>query len=228
GWRVVVWAPSSVIDEPLRRSMMSLLLGALAVGALATAAAWLIGRQIAQPIRRPSRDARRLGAGEEVAAVDYPVAEIATVSAALAQASTDRRSAENEIRFLMREVAHRSKNQLTVVSSIAKQSARNARNFAGFQDSFQKRLAGLARSTDLLIAGGAAGVDLRELLAAQIEPFQPSDASRVELSGPALRFENQAAQTMGLATHELATNAAKYGAFAKTDGRLVVTWRIDG
>jgi len=226
GWTVGVWAPSAVIDGPLWRSMLSLALGALGVGLLAAIAAWLLGRQIAGPVKRLARDAKRLGKGEEVAAVDYPIAEIATVSEALAQASTDRRAAENEIRFLMREVAHRSKNQLTVVSSIAKQSARSARNLTAFQDSFQKRLQGLARSTDLLVAGGVAGVELRALLATQIEPFRPPEEERMELDGPALRLGNQAAQTIGLAVHELATNAAKYGAFSGSAGRLSVAWCI--
>ncbi len=226
-WSVVMWAPTMSIDEPLRRSMLSLLLGGLVVIVLATAAAWLLGRQIARPARRLAYDARRLGAGEEVEAVRYPIAEFATVSAAIAEAAVDRRNAESEIRFLMREVAHRSKNQLTVVSAIAKQSSRNAKTFAAFQDAFQKRLSGLARSTDLLIAGGVAGVELRDLLLAQIEPFQPSSADRLRIEGPDFKLANQAAQTIGLAAHELATNAAKYGAFSVPAGHLSITWRID-
>lgn len=223
-WQTIVWAPTAVVRAPMTRSIRSLALGGLAILAVGAVLAWVLGRQITRPIRWLARDARRLGAGEKVEAIDYTVAEIATVSHALAQASKERQQAENEIRFLMREVAHRSKNQLTVVSSIAKQTARHARTFAAFQDSFQKRVHGLARSTDLLIAGGAAGVELNALVETQIGPFRPSDADRVQLSGVYFRLSNQAAQTLGLALHELATNAVKYGAFAVADGRLVVTW----
>lgn len=225
-WKVVMWAPTAIVDAPLRRSMLSLLLGGLAVVVLATAAAWLLGRQIAKPARQLANDAYRLGAGQEVLAVPYPIEEFAIISSAIAQAAHDRREAENEIRFLMREVAHRSKNQLTVVSAIAKQSSRNAKSFAIFQDAFQKRISGLARSTDLLIAGGVAGVDLRALLDAQIEPFKPPETDRLSIEGPMLRLDDQAAQTIGLAVHELATNAAKYGAFATPQGRLSVRWKI--
>lgn len=228
GWETIVWAPTAVVQGPMVRSLRVLALGGLAIIALGGLLAWVLGRQIARPIRRLARDAQRLGAGEKVDAIEYPVVEIATVSHALAQASSDRQAAENEIRFLMREVAHRSKNQLTVVSSIAKQTARHARTFAAFQDAFQKRVHGLARSTDLLIAGGVAGVELRELLSVQIGPFRPSDASRLEIDGEPFRLSNQAAQTIGLALHELATNAAKYGAFASTSGRLKVTWTRAG
>ncbi|WP_244467884.1 sensor histidine kinase [Nitratireductor soli] len=226
GWQAVVWASTASIEEPMRRSLRMLLVGGLLVIAIGTAAAWLLGRQIAGPVRRLARDARRLGAGEPVHAIDYPIAEVATVSSALAEAALDRKQAENEIRLLMREVAHRSKNQLTVVASMAKQTARSARTFASFQDAFQKRLYGLARSTDLLIAGGAAGVELRELLAIQIEPFCPDDADRLQMEGPNIRLANQPAQTIGLAIHELATNASKYGAFSSATGSLALSWRV--
>lgn len=227
GWKAVVWAPTATVEAPMRRSLRLLLIGGLVVIAIGAAGAWLLGRQIAKPVRRLARDARRLGAGEPVrATLDDPIAEVATVSAALAQAAEDRRKAESDIRLLMREVAHRAKNQLTVVASIAKQSARSARSFAGFQDAFQKRLYGLARSTDLLVAGGAEGVELRELLLVQIEPFGPDDIERLKLDGPAFRLASQPAQTIGMAVHELATNASKYGAFAHKEGRLVVSWKV--
>ncbi|WP_309084266.1 HWE histidine kinase domain-containing protein [Chelativorans sp.] len=228
GWKVVVWAPTAAVEEPTRRALRFLFGGSLVIIAIGTLAAWLIGRQIAGPVRRLAYDARRLGAGQPVDAVRYPIAEVATVSAALSEASTDRKTAENEIRLLMREVAHRAKNQLTVVSSMAKQTARSSRSLPAFLDSFQKRLYGLARSTDLLIAGGATGVELRELLMAQIEPFRPEDLKRLDISGPPFRLSNQAAQTIGLAVHELATNAAKYGAFASRTGRLSVDWAVEG
>lgn len=228
GWRIFVWAPSATLQAPLAHSLRMLALGGVALVAIGILLAWLLGRQIASPIRRLARDARSLGAGEKVEPVDYLVTEIATVSQALAHASTDRLAAENEIRFLMREVAHRSKNQLTVVSSIAKQTARHARTLPGFQDSFLKRIHGLARSTDLLIAGGVAGIELRELVDAQLEPFRPADGDRVEVKGDSVRLSHQAAQTIGLALHELATNAAKYGAFSMPEGKLAISWKTSG
>ncbi|MBL0934537.1 MAG: sensor histidine kinase [Rhizobiaceae bacterium] len=226
GWQVVVWSPTDIVAAPLTRALQIFAFGGLLLAGLSALCAWMLARQVTRPVRELAADARRLGAGEAVAAKPYKVAEIATVSSALAEASQDRQEAEGEIRFLMREVAHRSKNQLTVVSSIAKQTARHARDFDAFQDSFQKRVQGLARSTDLLIAGGVAGVELRELLEAQIEPFRPGEASRLQIGGPRFRLSNQAAQTIGLAVHELATNASKYGAFSTSTGKLAVEWSI--
>lgn len=226
-WRVVLWAPAATFEEPVRQGFATLVAGALAMALLGALGAWLLARQIAKPVRRLAEDARKLGAGERVEAVNHPVTEIAVVSQALAQASCDRQAAENEVRFLMREVAHRSKNQLTVVSSIAKQTGRNARSFADFEDAFQKRIHGLARSTDLLIAGGVAGVELKALVEAQLEPFRPDGADRCTVDGPLLRLSNQAAQTFGMVLHELATNAAKYGAFSVPTGKLAVEWTLN-
>jgi hypothetical protein len=137
GWDVVAWAPSSVVTEPLRTTLLWLLAGALVIVGLAGVAASLIGRQIAFSVRGLARQARAMGAGQEVVAMPYPVQELAAVSQALADAGAKRRQAENESRFLMREVAHRSKNQLTVISAMAKQTARGADDVEKFVENFQ-------------------------------------------------------------------------------------------
>jgi two-component sensor histidine kinase len=128
----------------------------------------------------------------------------------------------------MREVAHRSKNQLAVIASIAKQTAKSATSMEAFEDAFQKRLQGLARSTDLMVRGNAVGVELNALIETQIEPFRPPDANRVALRGPWRRLSIHGAQMLGMAVHELATNAAKYGAFAEAGGQLDVSWSDAG
>ena len=227
GWSVILWADHDVIQRPMTRTFRILLLGGAAMIAIGGFAAWLLGHQITKSVRKLATDAHRLGAGEDVVETAFPVRELSTVSAALADASTERRASENEIRLLMREVAHRAKNQLTVVASLAKQSARGARSIPDFSESFQQRIMGLARSTDLLIAGGVAGVELGELIKVQIEPFRPGEATRLEIKGPKFRLSLQAAQTLGLALHEMATNAAKYGALSTPQGTLSVTWSVD-
>lgn len=227
GWRVQLWAEQGIIQRPMFRTFRLLLLGGVGMIAVAAFVAWVLGRQIAKSVQRLAADAHKLGAGEDVIATTYPVRELNAVSSALADAATERRASEAEIRLLMREVAHRAKNQLTVVSSLAKQSARNAKDVADFSESFQHRIMGLARSTDLLIAGSVAGVELGALLRVQIEPFKPAEESKLETSGPEFRLSLQAAQTLGLALHEMATNAAKYGALSTPHGSISVTWSIE-
>jgi Signal transduction histidine kinase len=224
GWMVVVWAPVWTVFQPLMVSVASLVGGAVLLLVLMVAGLIWFNRGVAESVRGLAKDARRLGKGEEVWARPYPIAEIAEVSQALSDASAQRRAAERDVEFLMREVAHRAKNQMTVITAMAKQTARGAKDIPSYVQAFERRIMGLARSTDLLLAHGRAGVSLMELAESQLEPFAPQDRSRMSIAGPPVRLNVQAAQLLGMALHELATNAVKYGAFAGDSGRLDLTW----
>jgi two-component sensor histidine kinase len=228
GWRVVAWAPAAAVERPLSTSLLMLIIGGVVIVAAASIATFILSREITRSVSGLARDARLLGAGEKVPARSYPISEIVEVTGAISAAAEERQRAESEVRFLMRELAHRSKNQMTVIAAMAKQTARGADSVPEFVASFEKRIFGLARSTDLLLAHGIAGVDLRELLTEQINPFCATDGERVDMAGPPVRLNAQAAQILGMAAHELATNAAKYGAFAGEGGRLKVKWTIAG
>ncbi|MBD9649554.1 sensor histidine kinase [Ensifer sp. ENS09] len=227
GWRIIAWAPRSIVDAPAVWSFLWLSLGGIIFAGIAIAGSLAIARLLSQGVKLVAQDARRLGAGERIEPRPHMIAEVEQVSAALARAAAARTKAESEIRFLMREVAHRSKNQLTVIQSMLNQSVYSAESAADFADSFRKRIAGLARSTDLMIANAAQGVDFRELAQNQLQPFTPDDPRRVILSGPPLRLETQIAQTLGMALHELATNATKYGALANTTGVVKLSWSLE-
>ena len=228
GWSLVAWAPSSLIGKPLMDAVWSLAVGGLLLAAIVVLVVYWVTLQIGRSVRGLEAEAKRLGAGQPVTARNYPISEIATVSAAIEEASKRRQQAETEVRFLMRELAHRSKNQMTVIAAMAKQTARGADSVPDFVHSFERRILGLARSTDLLLANGVVGVDLRELVAGQLEPFRPDDETRLIIDGPSTRLNIQAAQILGMAAHELATNAVKYGAFQKDRGNLAVSWRREG
>ncbi|WP_423065459.1 sensor histidine kinase [Devosia sp. CN2-171] len=224
GWSLVAWAERDVVSQPLADAFWSLLAGGVLLAALVVLVVYGVSLQIGRSVHGLEADAKRLGAGQPVEARDFPIEEIATVSMALGDASRRRQAAETEVRFLMRELAHRSKNQMTVIAAMAKQTARGAETVPEFVTNFERRIFGLARSTDLLLAHGVAGVDLRELLVSQIDPFCPVDGEKVVVDGPSLRLNAQAAQILGMAAHELATNAVKYGAFARDGGRLELSW----
>jgi len=225
GWTLIVWAPAALIGKPLLDAVWSLAVGGLLLAAIIVLIVYWVTLQIGRSVRGLEAEAKRLGAGQPVTSRGYPISEIATVSAAIEDASRRRQQAETEVRFLMRELAHRSKNQMTVIAAMAKQTARGAESVPEFVQNFEKRIFGLARSTDLLLANGAVGVDLRELVNGQLEPFRPEDPERLALDGPSTRLNIQAAQILGMAAHELATNAVKYGALRRDSGRLDITWR---
>ena len=228
GWRMIAWAKSSDVQAPAVSSFLWLTIGGSVFAVLAAVGAAGIARGLSRDVRLLAQDARRLGEGERVAPRPYAISELETVSHALAEAADARMKAENDVRFLMREVAHRSKNQLTVIQAMLNQSAAGAESAGDFAEAFRRRVAGLARSTDLMIANATQGVNLAELARNQLKPFTPDDAARVRIAGPAVRLGPQASQTLGMALHELATNATKYGALANEAGIVSLNWTVSG
>ncbi len=228
GWRIIAWASAAQVEKPLQNSIMQLGIWGALIAMLASGVAALIARRIGGSVQGLRHDAARLGRGEAVYPRSYPIAEIAEVSQALATASEQRLTADRDIRFLMRELAHRSKNQMAVIAAMAKQTARGASDISSYVAALERRIMGLARSTDLLLAHGRAGVMLSDLADQQLAPFRPPEASRLEIAGPDVRVNPQGAQILGMALHELAINATRHGAFTEPDGRLELHWKIDG
>lgn len=138
---------------------------------------------------------------------------------------TERKAAEERGRLLTRELAHRSKNLLTLVQAVARQTA--SRSPQEFLPRFEERLKALAASQDLLMGEGSGGADLRSLARQQLAHFRDLLGERIILAGPPVRLGASAAQALGMAFHELATNAGKYGALAGSGGRVEITWQED-
>lgn len=138
---------------------------------------------------------------------------------------TERKEGEAHLWMLMRELTHRSKNLLAVIQAMARQTARYAGSTEGFIDQFGARLQALAASHDLLIQEGWHGASLRELVRSQLGQYLDGDRTRVVIDGPGIVLKPEAAQSLGLALHELVMNASKYGALSMPVGRVSVTWR---
>jgi PAS domain S-box-containing protein len=134
----------------------------------------------------------------------------------------DIRSAEQREQVLMQEVNHRAKNMLALVQAIARQTA--FRSPEEFISRFEARLRGLAANQDLLVQSGWKDVPLDSLIRAQLGHFADILDRRIVLSGPNLKIKATAAQSLGMMLHELATNAAKYGALSVPTGRVRVDW----
>jgi PAS domain S-box-containing protein len=144
---------------------------------------------------------------------------------ALVTDMTERKDYENHIGMLLREVNHRAKNMLALVQAIARQTA--ATSPGDFVDRFGERVRALAASQDLLVRHEWKGVDLGELVRLQLAHFKDLIGSRIDVRGPSLLISASAAQTIGMAVHELSTNAGKYGALSASEGRVEVDWRLE-
>jgi two-component sensor histidine kinase len=125
----------------------------------------------------------------------------------------------------MREINHRSRNMLAVVQSIAHRTV--ASNVEEFIDRFSERIQALSANQDLLIKSDWRGADLEELVRAQLAPFADLIGTRIQIQGPHLRVTPPAAQSIGLALHELATNASKYGSLSDDRGCVGIDWQLD-
>lgn len=139
---------------------------------------------------------------------------------------TDRKGTEKHQRFLMRELTHRSKNLLAIVQSMARQTARSAASLKDFETEYMQRLQGLAASHDLLVNQNWAGAPLNELIRRQVESFVEANRANLAIAGPDLMVSAKAAQAIGLALHELATNSMKYGALSTSKGKVSIDWEF--
>ena len=142
-----------------------------------------------------------------------------------AQDITERKQHEEREHLLMREVNHRAKNMLSVVDAIAHQTA--ARNPEDFLERFSDRIHSLSANQDLLVRNEWKGVDVEDLIHAQLAHFVDLVGTRVAMQGPKLRLNPASAQAIGLALHELGTNAGKYGALSADKGRVDIGWSVD-
>jgi PAS domain S-box-containing protein len=134
---------------------------------------------------------------------------------------TDRVQAEDQQRLLLDELNHRVKNTLATVQAISQQTLRGASDPAAFAKAFEARLLALSQTHNALTDGQWAGAGLRHILDLELLPH---GSERVRLDGPDVHLPARMALSLGMVFHELATNAAKYGALSQ-DGRLSVSWR---
>jgi two-component sensor histidine kinase len=141
--------------------------------------------------------------------------------------SESKRTMERQ-RLLLHELNHRVKNTLATVLAISLQTFRTAETPQAFVEAFEARLLSLSRTHNLLTAGNWHGALLGDVLHQEVAPYAEGEEGRFEQIGPDIHLGPVAAVTLGLAFHELATNAAKYGAFSNRAGHVRVGWRIEG
>jgi two-component sensor histidine kinase len=141
---------------------------------------------------------------------------------------TERKMREQHVRVLLRELVHRSKNLLAVVQAMARQTAAGAPSVQEFQRKFGARLQALSMAHDLLVSQDWRGASMHDLVRAQmaycLDVAKDSVCEHAMIEGPKIMLKPEAAQNIGLALHELATNALSYGALSRPDGGISLKW----
>lgn len=240
GWRTTVTTSGRFLEAALWQSLQWVAATALLAGLLATILATLLGRRMAGSMSRVTLAARKLASGGVVGPEPLPLSEADQIMQTLALASTlihertaalqisEERSREQveHIRLLMSELAHRNKNQLAVVQSMARQVSKGCISIDEFLERFSSRLGSMVQSQELVFGRNRGDAPLLHLIREQLAPFTDVDGSRLVVNGPDVALTAEAAQTIGLAVHELATNATKYGALRGSEGIITVTWSV--
>ncbi|WEK47448.1 MAG: PAS domain S-box protein [Candidatus Andeanibacterium colombiense] len=136
----------------------------------------------------------------------------------------DQREQTDKVRLMLNEINHRTKNLIATVQALARRTATSSDQ--DFVERFEARMMGLATNQDLLVRGEWREVDLEELIRRQLG-FLGDDHRQFEISGPSAALTAPAAEAIGMAAHELATNSLKYGALSVGRGKVAIGWEID-
>ena len=225
GWTVGIAQPQSVINQPIEQARSQMLLAGLVFLALGLFISFNLAHSLNRSLVGLATDALILGQGKTVDASSHPIREAALIGEALREASIEQRAAREHQRMLMEEINHRSKNLLALVQAVARQTATKSPEV--FLERFNQRLQAIAQSQDLMIRTEWRDIPLTQLLRNQLAHVSDDQSHVIELSGSDIALNASAAEALGMAVHELATNAAKYGALSTETGRVGVTWSVD-
>ena len=139
---------------------------------------------------------------------------------------SEQKRREEHTRFIIDELSHRTKNLLAVVMAMAKQTASYADDVKQYETRFLERLHALSHCHDLLVRDRWHGAWLHDLVSAQMSPFGEVSSGQINVGGPRIVLPPDAVQHLGLALHELATNAAKHGALSTPRGEVEIRWQL--
>lgn len=139
---------------------------------------------------------------------------------------TERRAGEDRQALMVRELHHRVKNTLATVQAVLNATVRSSLTIPEFTRALSGRIASLARTHALITEDVAQAASFEELLRAELDPYD--ERGRLTLEGPRVALPSELAVPVGMALHELTTNALRHGSLADPNGRLQVTWRVEG
>ena len=141
---------------------------------------------------------------------------------------TERKRSEERLAIVARELEHRVKNSLSIVQALAIQTFRHERDVAAAIRSFSGRVEALSAATDLIVEGGTPEADLDDIVNRITKPYRVGGEDCFVVEGGKVRLPARMATAIGMALHELCTNAIKYGALSNGSGRVFIMWQRTG
>lgn len=170
---------------------------------------------------RLRKDRQRLDVSMTISPLRSPAGKVLGASNIIGGITESKRS-KAQINDLLKEVNHRSKNMLALVQAIARQTVPSEQG--EFLQRFLGWIQALSSNQDLLINNDWQGIGMEKLVQAHVMRLPLRLESRIQIEGPLVQLTSGAAQAIGLALHELASNAASYGALSRPDGRVRIRW----
>ncbi len=184
---------------------------------------------------RPIRDAEAVAErpdGSRVPFIPYPTPLLDAAGTVVGAVNmlvdiSERKTAETRQKLLVDELNHRVKNTLATVQSLVKQTSRGSTSPEVFRERLEGRLMALSHAHDQLSRHNWEHADLRDIVSAGLAPYYNETADNITITGDSIDLDPRMALTLAMIFHELATNAAKYGALSQPSGRLDLTWDVE-
>lgn len=228
GWTISIGASVATLKAPFRKSIWILGLISFAMLVFSVILASLASRTIVRPMEALKIGSAALLRKDRLIFKRTGLREVDLTLSAFERASDAIVERQEHHIILVNELNHRVKNTLTIVQAVALMAKKTAKNVSEYSASFTSRIASLARTHDLLTEKSWDVIELQEILLNELTAFQTADLNRIVLTGPKVFLKSKEAVSVGMIVHELATNAAKYGALSVDMGRLLVSWRSEG
>jgi two-component sensor histidine kinase len=223
GWSVNLAVPREVIDGPLHRTVEWIVALTLFTFALGLALARIVARRFLHEFSDLERYVGSLRSGATEPNIGT-IAEVNRMKKVLYRVGRELADMLKQQKALLDEINHRVKNTLGTVQSIARLSRASSKDVEQYATAFEGRLLALSEAYNLLTENNWVGASLEAVVKRTLAPFAGSE--RLEISGPDVMLAPKTALAMSAILQELATNAAKYGAFSAPSGKLKVCWTI--
>jgi two-component sensor histidine kinase len=220
GWSILSFVPESAANPKIIRGLRGYVAMMALVTTLGLVGAVYLGRIVVAPLHGLQRAAEALGKGKDFTFERCFLKEARAVEEALAQSAAQRKALEDQKSLLVNELSHRSRNQLSVIQSVARQTLARSPSTADAQLVLNQRLNSLARTYKTLTQTPSYNAPIGRIVSDELAAI----SSQSMIEGPELFLNPTAAQTLALIVHELATNAAKYGALSVAGGVVRVRW----
>ncbi|MGF9761844.1 HWE histidine kinase domain-containing protein [Microvirga sp. 0TCS3.31] len=226
GWSVLVRQDAATSFAPVSAIQRRIAGWGALVAFLTAILAWFAAELVARPLRALAGSAEALGRGQPMHVPERAPSEVGRVADALSAASRELAERDRRQTLLINELNHRVKNTLATVQTMAVLTARSAPSPEAYKASLEARILALSKTHNLLTEAAWETVSLRDIFRTELEPYDDGSGRRVVLEGPPVPLAPRVAVALGMAAHELTTNAAKHGSLSVPEGTVRVRWEV--